>query len=137
MGGAWAFGHYTHEKNPVTARAALETIRIIEDENLVENAARVGAQALARLRSWTSRFPAVGDVRGRGFLIGIELQDIEGPSPKLVAERTLYNALERGLSFKITMGTVLTLTPPLITTQEDMDQALDVLEEAIEQALSL
>jgi len=137
VGGAWAFGHYTHEKNPVTARAALETIQIIEDENLVENAARVGARALARLRAWTSRFPAVGDVRGRGFLIGIELRDIEGQSAKLVAERTLYNALERGLSFKTTMGTVLTLTPPLITTQEDMDHALDILEEALEQALSL
>ena len=45
----WAFGHYTHEKNPVTARAALTTIEIIEDEGLVENAARVGALALERL----------------------------------------------------------------------------------------
>ena len=46
---AYAFGHYTHEKNPVTARAALTTIQIIEEEDLVENAAKVGASALARL----------------------------------------------------------------------------------------
>ncbi len=135
IGGAWAFGHYTHEKNPVTTRAALETIRIIEEEHLVENTARVGAQALARLHSWRARFPSIGDVRGRGFLIGIELQDMEGLPAKLVAERTLYNALERGLSFKTTMGTVLTLTPPLVTTQEEMDQALDILEEALGHAL--
>ena len=49
VGGAYAFGHYTHEKNPVTARAALTTIEIIEDEGLVANAARVGAFALERL----------------------------------------------------------------------------------------
>lgn len=137
VGGAWAFGHYTHEKNPVTTRAALETICIIEDEGLVENTACVGAHALARLDSWKARFPSVGDVRGRGFLIGVELQDVEGLPAKRVAERTLYNALERGLSFKTTMGTVLTLTPPLITTQEDMDRALDILEASLTRALSM
>ena len=49
VGADYAFGHYTHEKNPVTARAALTTIEIIEEEGLVENAARVGAFALERL----------------------------------------------------------------------------------------
>ena len=132
VGGAWAFGHYTHEKNPVTTRAALETIRIIEDEGLVENAARVGGHALERLQTWTTRFEEVADVRGRGFLMGIELTNRDGRKPaKTIAELTLYNALERGLSFKTTMGTVLTLTPPLVTTQAQMDQALDILEEAL------
>jgi 4-aminobutyrate aminotransferase len=132
VGGAWAFGHYTHEKNPVTTRAALETIQIIEDEGLVENAARVGANALERLESWKSRFEEVGDVRGRGFLMGIELVSNDDKRPaKAIAERALYNALERGLSFKTTMGNVLTLTPPLITSQAQMDRALDILEEAI------
>ena len=72
-GGDWAFGHYTHEKNPVSARAALTTIEIIEDEGLVANAATVGASALARLDDMKSRHPVIGDVRGRGLLIGIEL----------------------------------------------------------------
>ena len=63
---AWAFGHYTHEKNPVTARAALTTIEIIEDEDLVENAAQVGAVALERLDAMRKRIPVIGDVRGRG-----------------------------------------------------------------------
>ena len=51
----FAYGHYTHEKNPVTTRAALTTIRIIEDEGLVENAERVGALALARLGEMKDR----------------------------------------------------------------------------------
>ncbi|MDF2810614.1 MAG: aspartate aminotransferase family protein [Microvirga sp.] len=132
VGGAWAFGHYTHEKNPVTTRAALETIQIIEDEGLVENAARVGQCALERLESWKDRFTEVVDVRGRGFLMGIELAGNDDKRPaKAIAERTLYNALENGLSFKTTMGNVLTLTPPLVTSQAQMDQALDILETAL------
>src|SRR5207244_3181173 len=73
VGGAYAFGHYTHEKNPVTARAALTTIEIIEDEGLVANAEKVGAFALERLVGLKERCPVVGDVRGRGLMIGIEL----------------------------------------------------------------
>src|SRR5262249_34462954 len=61
VGADWAFGHYTHEKNPVTARAALTTIEIIEDEGLVQNAARGGAVALARLNE-LKRIPVIGDV---------------------------------------------------------------------------
>jgi 4-aminobutyrate aminotransferase len=133
VGRDWAFGHYTHEKNPVTTRAALETIAIIEDENLVENAARVGAAALTRLDAMQERLPAIGDVRGRGFLIGIDLvrnRATREPDPAL-AERVLYRALDRGLSFKTTMGNVLTLTPSLITTEPEMMQALDIIDDAI------
>ncbi len=138
IGGDWAFGHYTHEKNPVTARAALETIAIIEEDRLVENAACVGGAALERLRGWMDDIEAVGDVRGRGFLIGVEL--VEDRATKVpardLAERTMYAALERGLSFKTTMGNVLTLTPPLVTTEAQMDQALDILLEALKSAIA-
>jgi 4-aminobutyrate aminotransferase len=136
VAGDWALGHYTHEKNPVTARAALTTIEIIESEGLAENAARVGARALARLEEMKSRHPIIGDVRGRGFLIGVELVcDRAGKEPASdAAEAVLYRCLERGLSFKTTMGNVLTLTPPLITTAAQMDEALTTLEEAISDA---
>jgi 4-aminobutyrate aminotransferase len=133
VGGDWAFGHYTHEKNPVTSRAALETIAIIEDEDLVENAARIGQAALDRLREMQARHPAIGDVRGRGCLIGIELvrdRNTREPDADL-AETVLYNALDRGLSFKTTMGNILTLTPPLVTTEAEMMNALAILDEAI------
>ena len=127
----WAFGHYTHEKNPVTCRAALTTIEIIEDEHLVENAARVGAKALARLDEMKGRYPLIGDVRGRGLLLGIELvSDRAAKTPANdAAEAIMYLALEKGLSFKTTMGNVLTLTPPLTITEAEMGRALDILEE--------
>lgn len=133
VGEDWAFGHYTHEKNPVTSRAALTTIEIIEDEGLVENAARVGALAIERLQAMRDRFACIGDIRGRGLLIGVELVKSRAektPHPEL-AEATLYAALDRGLSFKTTMGNVLTLTPPLTITAAEMHLALDRLEAAL------
>ncbi|MDA8050133.1 MAG: aspartate aminotransferase family protein [Rhodospirillales bacterium] len=133
VGGAWAFGHYTHEKNPITARAALTTIDIIEEEGLVQHAARLGVLALERMEEMKQRLAAIGDVRGRGLLLGIEL--VRSRAEKLpddaLAETVLYRALDAGLSFKTTMGNVLTLTPPLITTEREMLRALDILEGAI------
>ncbi|MGH6943531.1 MAG: (R)-1-hydroxy-2-aminoethylphosphonate ammonia-lyase [Geminicoccaceae bacterium] len=133
VGKAWAFGHYTHEKNPVTARAALTTIQIIEDEGLVENAARVGALAMARLEEMKARHPLIGDVRGQGLLIGIDLvRDRETKQPaNEAAESVLYRALEKQLSFKTTMGNVLTLTPPLTIAADEMERALSILEACI------
>jgi 4-aminobutyrate aminotransferase len=136
VGGDWAFGHYTHEKNPVTARAALTTIQIIEDEDLVANAARVGSMALERLHSMMDDIPGIGDIRGRGLLIGVELvKDHESREPDNdLAEATMYAALDAGLSFKTTMGNVLTLTPPLTITPNEMQRALAILGDAIKSA---
>ncbi len=133
LAGDYAFGHYTHEKNPVTAAAALATLEVIARENLVENAARVGAYALERLHEMQQRHALIGDVRGRGLLLGLELvSDRTTKTPAAnAAERVLYAALSRGLSFKTTMGNVLTLTPPLITTREQMGQALDILDDCL------
>ncbi len=133
VAGDWAFGHYTHEKNPVTARAALTTIAIIEEEGLVDNAARVGAIALDRMHVMKARLAVVGDVRGRGLVLGIELvRDRITKTPDHdLAEAVLYRALDRGLSFKTTMGNVLTLTPPLVVTESEMLRALDIIEQAI------
>jgi 4-aminobutyrate aminotransferase len=130
VAGAYALGHYTHEKNPVTAAAALATLRVIQRDGLVEQAASVAAHALARLHEMQGRHPLIGDVRGRGLLLGLELvEDRASKQPaRAAAERVLYRALARGLSFKTTMGNVITLTPPLITTRQQMDQALDILD---------
>ena len=130
VAGPWAYGHYTHEKNPVTAAAALATLEVIEREGLVEQAARVGAHALERLHALKDRHPLIGDVRGRGLLLGLELvSDRARKTPAGdAAEAVLYRALSRGLSFKTTMGNTLTLTPPLITTREQMDDAIDILD---------
>ncbi len=133
IAGDYAFGHYTHEKNPVSARAGLTTIEIIEDEDLVQNAATIGEWALGRLNEMKQRNKVIGDIRGRGFLLGIELvksREDKEPATEL-AEDVLYRCLDNGLSFKTTMGNTLTLTPSLITDREQMESALQTIENAI------
>ncbi len=136
--GDYAVGHYTHEKNPVTCRTALTTIEIIEREGLVENAANVGAWALERLNDMMDRHACIGDVRGRGYLMGIDLVKDRGtkaPATDL-AEEVFYRCLEGGLSFKISMGSVLSLYPSLVTSKAQMEQALHTIEKAIDAATS-
>jgi len=131
--GDYALGHYTHEKNPVTCCAALTTIEIIEDEGLVDNAASVGAWALERMNGMMDRHRAIGDVRGRGFLLGIDLvkdRDTKEPAEDM-AEEIFYRCLENGLSFKISMGCVLTLYPALVTNKKQMENALGIIDDAI------
>ncbi|WP_375691704.1 aspartate aminotransferase family protein [Pseudooceanicola sp. LIPI14-2-Ac024] len=131
--GDFAIGHYTHEKNPVTARAALTTLAILREEGLVERAAELGAHALDRLAPLADRSPHVGDFRGRGLMFGIEIvEDRESrtPAPDR-AERIYYRCLAAGLSFKISAGCVLTLSPPLVIDRADLDRALSIVEEAI------
>lgn len=133
VGAEYAFGHYTHEKNPVSAIAGLTTISIIERDGLVVNAARLGEIALARLRELQTRFPVIGDVRGRGMLFGMELvtdSDAKTPANDL-AEAVLYRCLDRGLSFKLSLGNTLSFTPPLILTDEQLEFALQVIEESL------
>ena len=142
VAGEFAFGHYTHEKNPVTAKAALTTIEIIEQEGLVENAAVLGKYMLEQLNLLKAKHSTIGDVRGRGLLIGVELvlsQEEKTPADDL-AEDVLYRCLSKGLSFKLTMGNVLTLTPPLIITKTQIDLALKIIDQSLseaEQALSI
>ena len=131
--GDFAIGHYTHEKNPVTARAALTTIGIIEEEGLVARAAELGEHAMGRMRDLMARSDIVGDVRGRGLLFGVEIvadKPTRAPGPEL-AEKIYYRCLEAGLSFKISQGCVLTLSPPLVISKADLDRALDIVEAAV------
>ena len=126
-------GHYTHEKNPTTARAALTTIEIIEDEELVENARRVGGRALERLQDMKDRHSLIGNVRGRGLMIGVELVLDRDTKEKAVekTEAIMYLALEKGLSFKSMMSNVVTLSAPLIITEHEMDKALKIIDECL------
>jgi 4-aminobutyrate aminotransferase len=128
-----ALGHYTHEKNPVACAAALAAIEVIESEGLLENAIRQGSRAMERMKSMASTHPMIGDVRGRGLLMGMELLRDKANGERAIqeAEAVMYACLERGLNFKITMGNILTLTPPLTISDAEMDQALDILEESL------
>ncbi|MCP4318091.1 MAG: aspartate aminotransferase family protein [Hyphomicrobiales bacterium] len=131
--GGFAIGHYTHEKNPVTARAALTTIEIIEDEGLVERAARLGTRAVDRLSDSLASSPIVGNIRGRGLMFGVEIvEDKTTKSPgNDLAEKIYYSCLDSGLSFKISQGCVLTLSPPLTISEADLDRALAIVETAV------
>lgn len=132
----WALGHYTHEKNPLMARAGLTTLEIIDDEGLVARSATAGAEFLERLRALGARYDVVGDARGRGMFWGIELvqgSDDDAPNADF-AEAVLYASLRRGLSFKTTMGSVLTLTPPLTISDAELEHALEVLDAAFADA---
>jgi 4-aminobutyrate aminotransferase len=130
VGADWAFGHYTHEKNPLMARAGLTTIEIIEQEGLVARSAELGAVALQRGQILASEFPAIGDVRGRGLMLGIELVNEDGSPNADLAESILYGCLRRGLSFKTTMGNILALAPALTIREGDLHRAFDIIESA-------
>jgi 4-aminobutyrate aminotransferase len=135
VGGEMVLGHYTHEKNPVACAAALATLDVLRDEALPERARELGAYALERLHAMATRQPLIADVRGLGLLLGIELglpsQDGERRPAVAEAEQVMYECLKRELSFKVTMGNVLTLTPALTITKEELDRAFAILEAAI------
>jgi 4-aminobutyrate aminotransferase len=137
VGSDWAFGHYTHEKNPIMARAGLTTLQIIDDEGLVEQSATKGRYALDRARALAVRFDQIGDARGRGLILGLDLvvPGTETADPDL-AEAVLYGSLRRGLSFKTTMGNVLTLAPALTISVDQLDEAFDILEASFAAVLS-
>lgn len=128
-----ALGHYTHEKNPVACAAALAAIDVIETEGLLENARALGESALARLRTMINDHPLAGDARGLGLLLGLELVTDRQTMARAsdAAEQVMYGCLSRGLSFKLTMGNIATLTPALTITRQEMDEALGILEATI------
>jgi 4-aminobutyrate aminotransferase len=135
VAGQQALGHYTHEKNPVLCAAALATINFIEENNLLEKATALGSYALNRMRTMMKHHPLIGDVRGLGLLLGMELvQDRRTKERALSeAEQVMYSALSKGLSFKLTMGNIVTLAPPLTITQPELDRALAILESCFQE----
>jgi len=130
-----ALGHYTHEKNPVACAAAIATIKCLENENLLANAEKMGSYAMDRMQEMMNRHKMVGAVRGLGLLMGIELvKDRQTKEPAVEeTERVMYNALSKGLNFKVTMGNIITMTPPLTITKQEIDRALDILDECLEE----
>lgn len=128
-----ALGHYTHEKSPVGCAAALAAINYIEEHDLPGHADKLGRHTMERLRDMQTRHPLIGDVRGIGLFLGVELVKDRQTRERATdeAEAVMYAALSRGLSFKLTMGNICTLTPALTITQSQMDEALDILEAAI------
>jgi 4-aminobutyrate aminotransferase len=122
--------------NPVACAAALVTIELLEQE-LLDNAARMGAHLMSRMRDWPARFPIVGDVRGLGLMLGVELvhdQKLKTKAPDL-RDRVVNLAFERGLLILGAGDNTLRLSPPLIISRDQCDFALDTLEDCLTQAM--
>ena len=131
--GDQALGHYTHEKNPVACAAGLAAIHYIEQNGLVDHARDLGDHALGRMRAMMENHELIGDVRGLGLLLGIELVKDRDTRERAVdeAEAVMYAALRKGLNFKVTMGNILQLTPPLIIERNQLDDALAILDASL------
>ena len=118
--------------NPVAVAAALATMDLLERE-LIANAARMGAYILDRLRDWPQRFPVVGEVRGLGLMIGVEIvsdQKTKERAPHL-RDRLEHLAFERGVLVLGAGRNSLRLSPPLIITRDQADCAIDTLEQCL------
>lgn len=132
----WVPGSHasTFGGNPIALAAALATFDVLQG-GAIENAAKVGAKMLDRLQGWKASHALVGDVRGRGLMIGIELvksKETREPAPEL-RNRVEELAFERGLIILGCGETSIRLCPPLIVTEEEATVGLDILEDSLTQ----
>jgi 4-aminobutyrate aminotransferase-like enzyme len=121
--------------NPVTSAAALATIQVIEEENLVENARVMGWRLREGLETLKQKYPAIGDVRGMGLMQGLEMvgehKRPDGEAVRRLFERTKANGLLIGKGGL--MGNVIRITPPLNVTKDEIDRALKLLDQSFAQ----
>jgi 4-aminobutyrate aminotransferase / (S)-3-amino-2-methylpropionate transaminase / 5-aminovalerate transaminase len=128
----------TYVGNPVTQAAALAVLDIVEDEGLCDRAAAIGETIRARMTDWQSRFDAIGDVRGLGAMLAIELvkdRETREPAPDL-ATAVVDHAADRGLLLLKAgiYSNVIRVLLPLVIADGELDEALDVWEESLEAA---
>jgi 4-aminobutyrate aminotransferase len=139
IAGEVSLGHFTHEKSPVGSAAALAMLEFIEENHILEKVKEDELFLRDRLHALRERFALIGDVRGIGLLWGVELVKDRTTREKAVreAEIVMYECLKNGMSFKVSQGNVLQLSPPLIITRDELVESLRILEEALETASSL
>ncbi|EGR9012747.1 aspartate aminotransferase family protein [Vibrio parahaemolyticus] len=128
-----SMGHYTHEKSPIGCAAALATMEAIEQDGLLDKAKADSQFMREKLLEMKAKYSVIGDVRGIGMLWGIELVTDHESKARAYdeAESVLYQCLNNGVSFKVSQGNVIQLSPPLIITREQLKEALAIFEEAI------
>src|SRR5512140_3604940 len=131
----WVPGSHasTFGGNPVAIAAALATLDVIEKEHLLENSASVGKHMMKRMADWPSKLKLVGDVRGRGLMIGVDIVKDKGTKEYGAAERDriVEMAFERGVLFLGCGPSTVRICPPLVVTRDEADVAVDVLAECI------
>jgi len=121
--------------NPVACSAALQVISIIKDERLLENATRQGVYLMKRLKEMQQKYPIVGDVRGKGLMIGVEL--VKDPETKIPAHDEALDIMnkcfKRGLAIIAAGRSTIRIAPPLTITHEIIDAGLEVFEGAVKE----
>lgn len=128
----------THGGNPLGDAAALANIEVIEKENLCDRAARLGDLALGRMKDWQERFSIVGEARGMGLAMALELVEDKAtkqPAPALV-KRLIDLCYRKGLLLIAPIGTYgncLRLSPPLVISEAELALGLDLIEAALEE----
>ena len=126
----------TNGGNPLSSRAALTSIQIIEEEKLADRSARLGKMMLGRLNEMKAKYEMVGDVRGMGLAVGVEIvTDKASRKPDAeMTRRITQEAFNRGLIMIAPIGfygNVIRIAPPLVIEEEHMMKGLDIMEEAI------
>lgn len=127
VAGDRAIGHFTHEKSPVACAAGNAVLDAIENDSLVQRAVTQGDRLTNGLKKLIEKHSRAVSVRGLGLLIALEL---DAPSSQF-ADRLLYRCLELGLNFKTSGGRYVILTPPLTVSDEEVDEAIVVLDSAL------
>lgn len=122
---------FTTAANPVCCAASLATLKMIDDEHLLEESTRKGAIAKERMATWKERYDFVGDVRGLGLSIGIDIvSDKENKTKDAEAALKICNRLfEKGAVMIALAESVLRFQPPLVITDEELDRVLNMMEE--------
>ncbi|WP_243787771.1 aspartate aminotransferase family protein [Saccharopolyspora gloriosae] len=128
----------TYGGNAVAAAAALATLDVVRDENLVDNAAEQGARLQEGLRKVAAEHPVIGEVRGRGLMVGNEFTTPEGTPDTATAARAHAAAAERGLLLLTCgpAGNVVRMIPPLIVNSQQVDDAVGLWKEAVAAAVA-
>jgi len=119
--------------NPICIAAALATLDVIEKEGLLRNSQEVGDYMRAKMADWPKRHKIVGDVRGRGLMIGVEIvrdQKTREYAPQ-ERDRIVELAFDRGILFLGCGPSTVRISPPLVVTKDEADVAIDALEESI------
>jgi 4-aminobutyrate aminotransferase len=131
----WVPGSHasTFGGNPICIAAALATLDVIEKEHLLDNSATVGNHMMKRMADWPTKLKLVGDVRGRGLMIGVDIVKDKTTKEYAAAERDriVELAFERGVLFLGCGPSTVRICPALVVTKEEADVAVDVLEECI------
>ncbi|PTL17991.1 aspartate aminotransferase family protein [Staphylococcus gallinarum] len=125
---------FTTGANPVSCEAALATLSMIEDQNLLQASKDKGAYVRKRMDQWVNQYAAVGDVRGKGLSIGIDIvsDKLNKTRDATAALKICNRCFDHGVVIIAVAGNVLRFQPPLVITYEQLDQALNVLEAAIQ-----